>query len=268
MPAPPPVLDSLRGFAREAAKQAHVPFSGAPEAAVLLLSDGAWVPGVRVENASFSLTLPPLINAYTTAVASERMDVVAAAVSRALRPEERVFLNALESIPEAGFEPVAPDVCIYADISSLPPVGRRLDPFLQMEPPASAADGIALARQVAERAWVPASHFPVGCVLETADGQLLPGANVEHPDWTRTLCAERNALGTAHSYGALPLRALYLSCPIAPSGSPCGACRQWLVELAPDAPLWMDRGADPPEETRPDDLLPGAFGGGGLDRRA
>ena len=132
-----------------------------------------------------------------------------------------------------------------------------------MEP----AERVAQARRLAERAYTPASEFPVGALLDVGGGRLVPGVNVEHPDWNRILCAERNALGTAYAYGvADAISALYLSCPLDPSGTPCGACRQWLVELTPEIPLWMDRSDAPPDKRTPEALLPGSFSGRAIPR--
>ncbi|MDX1547511.1 MAG: cytidine deaminase [Rhodothermales bacterium] len=254
-------MDVLRRHAHDAAARAHTPYSGRPAAAVLLLSDGAWVPGVRVESASFSLVIPALVNALSTAVAAGRRDVVAAVLDHAATPDEAAFLA---TVPDGAFERAAEDAFVRRAGVSLPPASERLDPFLDAPLPASSEDGIALARAVAERALVPESSFPVGCVL-AAGGRLVPGVNVEHPDWSRVLCAERNALGTAVSYGLPEAEALYLTCLKDPAGTPCGACRQLLVELASAAVLWMDRGDNAPASAAPSALLPGAFDGRALE---
>ena len=252
-------LAALRAEAQAVAERAYVPYSGQHEAVVLLLSDGTWVPGVRVENASFSLLIPALVNAYSTAIAAGRDDVVAVVGSQPLLPEAEAFLHALP----AGFQKVDDDAFVATDCKALPVLGDRLDPFLPDTPPDDPVAGIAIARKIAERAYVPESNFPVGCMLVTEDG-LLPGVNVEHSDWTRILCAERNAAGTAITWGTPPANALYLSCLKDPEGSPCGACRQVLAELATGATLWMDRGSASPEATTPEQLLPGAFTGEAL----
>ena len=83
--------------------------------------------------------------------------------------------------------------------------------------------------------------------------------NVEHADWTRGLCAERAAMATAISYGVGGWRRLFVACPLAPDGSPCGGCRQVLSELMAGRPVVMGRGAGAPETTTPEALLPGAF---------
>lgn len=256
-------LDILRAKARTAAEQAHAPYSACSDAAALLLADGAWAPGVRVESASFSLVIPPLVNAFTTAVAAGRTDVVAVALNRSFLPEEIAYVG---STPAGSFRQATVDVFVAAGAQTLPAVGDRLDPFLAAPAPEDPAAGIALARQVARRAYVPESDFPVGCVLVAEGNRLIPGVNVEHADWSRILCAERNALGTALSWGLTGLKTLYLTCPKDLTGSPCGACRQLLAELAPAAAVWMDRGAAAPEMASPGQLLPGAFHGQALVR--
>jgi cytidine deaminase len=190
--------------------------------------------------------------------------VVAVVLSRPALPEDVAFLDAT---PAGTFTPRAEDVYARGDVDALPKPTERLVPFLDAPLPQRPADGITLARLVAQRAYVPASNFPVGCVLVTGDGRLLPGVNVEHADWSRILCAERNALGTAMTWGRTDLTALYLTCPKDPNGTPCGACRQLLVELAPASELWMDRGNAPAASSAPERLLPGAFRGNTLLHR-
>jgi cytidine deaminase len=260
----PSSLDPLRTRAATLTERAHVPFSGTPTAAVLLLADGTWVPGVRVESASYALTLPALLNAYTTAVAAGRAaDPVAFVLSRPFRREEGLYV---EELPHGPFEARAADAWIRgteAEDGALPPPADPLDPFVD-DTLESDVDGIAHARRLTERAHVPSSDFPVGALLETGDDRLVPGVNVEHPDWARILCAERNALGTAHSYDAGAGHRLFLTCLEDPEGTPCGACRQLLAERAPEADLCMDRHDNPPEHAAVSDLLPGSFRGHAL----
>jgi homotetrameric cytidine deaminase len=285
------LLASLHARTNRLQDRAHVPFSSSPVAAVVLLGNGDWIPGVRVESASFSLTLPALVNALTTAVALGRMQEVAAvALSRPLRSVEEAYLDDLlgdgswggraadaavaDVAPKDGasqkasavvWEAPAPHVRALSNAAGLPPpdaLGEAVSPAWP-SPVRSAADGVAEARRVAQRAHVPSSAFPVGALLEYDDGTLVPGVNVEHPDWTRIVCAERSAIGTALSYGLGGATAarLFLSCLHDPSGTPCGACRQWIAELAPEAALWMDRHNRAPASSTIAALLPGSFQG-------
>ncbi|MFO8100275.1 MAG: cytidine deaminase [Salinibacter sp.] len=267
MPAPVASLSSLaplRDRAEALASRAHVPFSGQPTAAVLLLDDGQWIPGVRVESASYSLTIPALLNGYTTAVTWGRAaDVVAFALSRPFRREERLYV---EELPYGSYKAHADDVWLKGsrlDDGTISPAAEPLSPFLS-GPISEPTRGVRDARRVATHAYVPASDFHVGAVLELSDGRLVPGVNVEHTDWARILCAERNALGTVCSYDAPPAQRLFLSCAEDPEGTPCGACRQLIMEQFPDVGLWMDRHDDAPEHVPIASLLPGSFRGQAL----
>jgi cytidine deaminase len=109
------------------------------------------------------------------------------------------------------------------------------------------------------RAYAPYSRFRVGAALRDATGATYVGCNVESASYGLSLCAERNAIFAAVAGGAArPFAALVVSCIDAPDGggSPCGACRQVMVEqLAPDARVLVDGLG----EFRPSDLLPHAF---------
>lgn len=250
------VLQQLRALVHEVKHRAYVPYSKRPSAVVLLLSDGYWIPGVRVESASFSLTITPLQNAWTTAVALGRRDVVAAVFSEPPDAGSQAFLQGLDATW------IQQEWDLFVAESALLPVPREpLTPFLDevlIEPDR----GLKKARRVAARALAPQSQFPVGCLLQLKNGQCIPGVNVEHTDWTRTLCAERNALGTAWSYGIAPVswQALFLSCANASHGTPCGACRQLFAEHRSDLLVWMDRGQEnPPQVLSVGVLLPEFF---------
>jgi len=121
---------------------------------------------------------------------------------------------------------------------------------------------LALARKVALRAYCPYSHFRVGSAL-IAGGELYTGVNIEISSYGLTLCAERSALAAAISAGAGPITHIAVACidaaPNAPvhERTPCGACRQWLADLAPGATIYID---GVPQEFSVADLLPHAFG--------
>lgn len=258
-------LSALRRHAIVAAGASVAPFSRAPAGAAILLADGQWVSGSRFESATYPLTVPPLQAAYVAACAAGRRDIVAAAFSEPPVPGTWEWLGAaIEQAPLA----TTPDTAVFA--RPLPEVGPRLATVLDASLPSDDTEGVSLAREVASGAFAPFSSFPVGCVLlyETADGRalLVPGVNVEHPDWTRGLCAERSAVAAAISLGPGTIRRAYLSCLQDAAGTPCGACRQILAEAMPDVPLVIDRGSAEPERVTPRDLLPGFFSGARLHR--
>ena len=93
---------------------------------------------------------------------------------------------------------------------------------------------VALAREAALKAYAPYSRFHVGCAIESVDGQVVTGANMENACYRLGLCAEQSALTAAqHEFG------LGKVARIAVSGgagdmvcTPCGGCRQAIFEAA------------------------------------
>jgi len=105
---------------------------------------------------------------------------------------------------------------------------------------------MAAARAVSLHAHAPYSRFRVGAAVLAEDGRVFVGCNVENASYGLALCAERTALAAAIAAGARRFLAIAVTCPDAdphagPQGrSPCGACRQWMLELAPDAIVCLD----------------------------
>lgn len=88
------------------------------------------------------------------------------------------------------------------------------------------------ARRASGHAYAPYSRFTVGCALETTDGRIFPGANVENASYGLTICAERAAVFRAVSEGSRGIRRLAVFAP--EEAVPCGACLQVLAEFAED----------------------------------
>lgn len=104
---------------------------------------------------------------------------------------------------------------------------------------------LAAAREAAQFASAPYSHFPVGAALEADDGRIYRGCNIESASYGLTVCAERVAIFSAIASGARPLR-LAVTClkgdPSDPTSlTPCGACRQVMLDqMGPDAEILVD----------------------------
>ena len=91
----------------------------------------------------------------------------------------------------------------------------------------------ARAQAVQQRAYAPYSKFKVGAAA-LMSGTIFEGVNVEVASYPLCVCAERNAIAAAVSAGARELQAIAVCTDASPPSSPCGGCRQVLVEFAPD----------------------------------
>lgn len=78
------------------------------------------------------------------------------------------------------------------------------------------------------------SGFRVGAAVESADGRIFTGCNIENASLGLSVCAERVALLKALSEGATALKAIAVICGSGETCYPCGSCRQMLMEFAPD----------------------------------
>jgi cytidine deaminase len=93
---------------------------------------------------------------------------------------------------------------------------------------------LGLAREAAAKAYAPYSNFHVGCAIESTDGEVVTGANMENACYRLGVCAEQSALTAAqHQFGLAKVAR------IAVAGgtdgtvcTPCGGCRQAILEAA------------------------------------
>ena len=134
------------------------------------------------------------------------------------------------------------------------------------------------ATKAAANAYAPYSGFAVGAAVETSDGEIFVGANMENASYGLTSCAEVGALQAASSAGALGRirRIAIVGGPIdaAPDyrpkpTAPCGRCRQLIAEAAMlaghDIEVWYaDLERTIIERRTISELLPDAFTAGNL----
>ena len=93
---------------------------------------------------------------------------------------------------------------------------------------------VEAARRAREHAVATFSGFKVGAALETADGTIVTGCNVENATYGLTLCAERVAMFKALSEGHRQFRRVAVVFDTNAPTPPCGACRQILWEFGGD----------------------------------
>lgn len=129
--------------------------------------------------------------------------------------------------------------------------------------PLSAAERAGLlsaAHEVARHAYAPYSRFHVGAAVLGKDTHV--GANVENASYSSAICAERVALANAVLADDRELKAIAIVTPDRHPGGPvnealpCGACRQWLAELAPQIEVIISEGGP---SYKLDELLPLPF---------
>ena len=117
---------------------------------------------------------------------------------------------------------------------------------------------ITAAVEAKGRAYAPYSKFRVGAAIETEDGRVFTGCNVENASYGLTICAERVAAAAAVAAGAKKFRRVVVATDVEPPSSPCGACRQFLSEFGLD-PLIVATGPSTTRQWRLAELLPAAF---------
>ena len=112
---------------------------------------------------------------------------------------------------------------------------------------------VELARAAAANAYAPYSRFHVGAAVLLRDGRVVTGVNVENASYPLGVCAERCALARVVAEGAGPGEVE----AVGVTASPCGGCRQWLLEFGVDRVAFLQG-----EELlvrRPEELLPDSF---------
>jgi len=121
---------------------------------------------------------------------------------------------------------------------------------------------IAQARRARANAYAPYSSYRVGAAIATEDGRIFTGCNVENASYGATVCAERNAIGAMIVAGASKPIACAIVTGGSKPGSPCGMCRQVLVEFTRDMPVVLiaeSESGDVRRDTTLADLLPDVF---------
>jgi cytidine deaminase len=117
----------------------------------------------------------------------------------------------------------------------------------------NAEELLTLADAAAERAYAPYSEFHVGCAVLTRDGRVVEGVNVENAAYPLGVCAEQTAFSRAvaegHRPGDFVLAAI--------TASPCGGCRQWLLEMGVEQVVFRNGGRV--VTMTPAELLPESF---------
>ncbi len=116
------------------------------------------------------------------------------------------------------------------------------------------------ARAAQQAAYAPYSKYRVGCALETVEGLVFTGCNIENASYGATLCAERVAIFKAVSEGHLKFRRIVICTDATLPATPCGLCRQVMGEFCdPDLEIILCGAHETQRHFRFAELFPHPF---------
>ena len=118
---------------------------------------------------------------------------------------------------------------------------------------------LGLAKEAAARAYAPYSEFRVGAAIQTADGGIYTGVNIENASFGLTLCAERAALAAAVTDGQREFASIAVAALDRRPVWPCGACLQVLSEFGSDILIITEDKSGQPVSRDLKELLPESF---------
>lgn len=120
-------------------------------------------------------------------------------------------------------------------------------------------DLLGAARQVRNNAYVPYSKFKVGAALRTDKGYIFQGANIENASYGLTRCAEQSAILAMASSGETSFTEIVVYTKADEPASPCGACRQIMLEFSPNATVYIVNHLGKSKTFKVNELLPDGF---------
>lgn len=216
----------------------YVPYSGRPGIAVAESRSGNFFPGVRIENVSFPLTIPAEQAALYSCLSEGELP-------QTLYTEEVTSANLAYWKEEYDLH--------IENLTDGTDIDRFKDVVLNGEIK-------SLLRSLLNRAVTGNSDFPVSAILEAEEGRIS-GVNIEGGSWESGLCAERVVLAKAMAHGVniKEIRALHLHTLHGEYSSPCGACRQVIVEHLPRSPVIIHHPDGSVSRHFSSDLLPYSF---------
>jgi cytidine deaminase len=134
---------------------------------------------------------------------------------------------------------------------------RRIGPRRLRE--RAEVDLVGAARRARENADAAYSHFKVGAALESGDGSVTTGCNIENATYGLTICAERVAMFKALSEGHRVFTRIAVVADTEAPTPPCGACRQILWEFGGNLEIELANLTESKGKHQLKDLLPLPF---------
>jgi cytidine deaminase len=117
---------------------------------------------------------------------------------------------------------------------------------------------IKIAKNIIKNSYSPYSKFRVAAVLVSDKDEIFTGVNVENASYGLSNCAERTAIFKAVSEGVRKFKKILVYAPTKCLTSPCGACRQVLLEFSPKMKVLISNGKKTIRESALD-LMPYSF---------
>ncbi len=217
-------------------QNSYIPYSGKSNVAVTESINGRFYPGVRVENIAFPLTVSAVQNA------------VFCCLSEGETPQKLCVKNEPDSLISYWVEEYNLQV-------------EPLENYLKNEFTNVFLKNIDIQKtlkSLLKKALIDNSQFPVSCLLKTDMG-YMSGVNIENKNWSCGLCAERVAVSKAISYGVTHFEEMHICAEQGEYCSPCGACRQVLVEHLPNEKIYLYHPDGTKSVHYSSDLLPYSF---------
>jgi cytidine deaminase len=118
---------------------------------------------------------------------------------------------------------------------------------------------VTAAKEARENSYAPYSDFRVGAAIETDDGEIYTGCNVESASYGLTVCAERVAIWKAISEGKHKIKNIAVVADTKELTPPCGVCRQIIWEFGGNVLVTLANLNGGRETVEMKDLLPRAF---------
>jgi len=118
---------------------------------------------------------------------------------------------------------------------------------------------IKKAKTASTKSYSPYSHFAVGACVLTESGKTYEGCNFENSSFGLSICAERNAIGSAIADGERKITAIAIYSPKMTDCLPCGACRQVIAEFGDDDMQIITLADEGIKVRTLSELLPGCF---------
>lgn len=225
----------------------YVPYSKKTSVAVVHSKNGTWFPGVRIENISYPLSISAAQNALFCCLSEGHKpeELFVENVNSSMIPSwEKEFDLAVQPLDKDALADITfPDIKIDLSINQKSTLTKMLD-----------------------MAVVGESDFPVSALIETEDG-FFTGVNIECSSWSMGLCAERIAIAKAVTYGAKTLKSLEIHTRKGEFSSPCGACRQVIIEHLPKKKVHLHHADHTESVYFSEDLLPYSFSSSSLSNQ-